>query len=369
MLTQMGEAYSTMAQSNGWSEEAPLPYTAEGVLAAPVNGLLYVGGGNNEGPLSSFYVYNPISNQWSELASMPGPRCNPPGAGVISNKLYFVGGWTTVPPLPNSQLWVYDPVANSWDTSRASMPVLSAQGAGGVITNKYYVTTPYDGYSGAVNFLHVYDPSLNTWTQLASSPIAHIDPGYGVIGGKFYVVGGANNSGVIVSQLDVYDPVANSWTTHSAMPTARQAPASAVVNGKLYVIGGYNGTNLLNITEVYDPNSDSWTTGVPMITSRDETTGASLNGVIYAIGGVNSGQDIANNEAFNPAPTLTIQMYPGITINADVGSINEIQYVNNLNNTNWSTLTNLVLPSDPYVFIDFTAIGQPQRFYRDVLLP
>jgi hypothetical protein len=68
-----------------------------------------------------------------------------------------------------------------------------------------------------------------------------------------------------------------------------------------------------------------------------------------------------------PPPVLVINMYAGLTIFAPVGSTNQIQYVNNLNSTNWTTLTNLVLPTNPYVFVDYSSAGQPQRFYRDVL--
>jgi N-acetylneuraminic acid mutarotase len=233
-----GAVSSANAQlTGGWTEQAPMPGAANTAVSASINGVVYVAGGYNSGQLSTLYSYNPTSNAWSTLAPMPGPRYQMDGLGVISNKLYAVGGWTTSPALPNNNLWVYDPVANTWDTSKASLPTLSADGAVGVISNKLYVTTPDNGNSGYYNFLDVYDPSANSWTALVSSPVPHAGPGSGVIGNKFYVAGGFNGSAVS-GQLDVYDPVANTWTTKSPMPTARQNPASVVVNGKLYVIGG-----------------------------------------------------------------------------------------------------------------------------------
>jgi hypothetical protein len=70
--------------------------------------------------------------------------------------------------------------------------------------------------------------------------------------------------------------------------------------------------------------------------------------------------------ALQDAPLLSINMYAGLTIYAPVGSTNEIQYVTTPSNTKWTTLTNLVVPTNPYIFIDYTSAGQPQRFYRDV---
>ncbi len=65
-------------------------------------------------------------------------------------------------------------------------------------------------------------------------------------------------------------------------------------------------------------------------------------------------------------PLLSVNMYAGLTVFAPVASTNQIQYVNMVNNTNWITLTNLVLPAAPYTIIDYGSAGQPQRFYRDV---
>jgi N-acetylneuraminic acid mutarotase len=287
-----------MAQTGKWSEDAPSPVAANSSVAASVNGIVYVAGGNNGNPLSGFYAYNPSSNTWSTLAALPGPRYQMSGFGVISNKIYAVGGWTYSPPLPNNNLWVYDPVLNAWDTSKAGLPRLSGDGAFGVISNKLYVTTPDDGYNGNYNFLDVYDPAGNNWTTLASSPIPHVAPGFGVIGNKLYVAGG-NNGSVVSGQLDVYDPVANSWTTKSPMPMPAENTASAVLNGKLYVIGGYDGTNALNFTQVYDPTSDTWSKEAPMITARYGVCAATVNDAIYAVGGVNA-SNLANTEAFTP---------------------------------------------------------------------
>src|SRR5258705_10549198 len=65
--------------------------------------------------------------------------------------------------------------------------------------------------------------------------------------------------------------------------------------------------------------------------------------------------------------TVVKQNYPGLTITGTVGNTYPIEYVDVLVNgsNNWITLSNLVLPSSPYLFIDTSAPNLPHRFYRD----
>ena len=66
---------------------------------------------------------------------------------------------------------------------------------------------------------------------------------------------------------------------------------------------------------------------------------------------------------------LNLNMFAGLTIVGQVGGTYQIDYRINMNNTNWFNLTNVVLPSSPYLFIDTASPQFPQRFYRAVLLP
>lgn len=67
---------------------------------------------------------------------------------------------------------------------------------------------------------------------------------------------------------------------------------------------------------------------------------------------------------------LNVQMIggqPGLTITGAVGMVCEIQYASELAPTNtWLSLTNLTLPSNPYLWFDLTSAGVAQRFYRAV---
>lgn len=66
---------------------------------------------------------------------------------------------------------------------------------------------------------------------------------------------------------------------------------------------------------------------------------------------------------------LDIAMYAGITLRGTVGFTYEIQFTPALGPTNWTALTNIVLPSSPYLFIDLGSAQEPHRYYRSRLIP
>jgi formylglycine-generating enzyme required for sulfatase activity len=70
------------------------------------------------------------------------------------------------------------------------------------------------------------------------------------------------------------------------------------------------------------------------------------------------------------APLITdIALVPRLTIQSDVGVTNQIQYTNNLSQSNWAVLTNLAVTQSPYYFVDVTAPSAAKRFYRVVPFP
>ena len=64
--------------------------------------------------------------------------------------------------------------------------------------------------------------------------------------------------------------------------------------------------------------------------------------------------------------TLSAQMYAGITIVGTVGRAYRIEFANDAGGNNWTALTNLTLPSSPYLFIDLQSAGASKRFYQAV---
>ena len=83
-----------------------------------------------------------------------------------------------------------------------------------------------------------------------------------------------------------------------------------------------------------------------------------------------SGLGVPEYLAFAPNSTLSvsIKMFAGIILNnGQIGSNYLIQATSNLSTSNWTTLTNVTLPTNPYIYIDYSSPTNPQQFYRAVL--
>lgn len=66
-------------------------------------------------------------------------------------------------------------------------------------------------------------------------------------------------------------------------------------------------------------------------------------------------------------PMLALSLVPAVSLKGDVGSTYRLDYVNAPGPTGaWNTLTTITLASNPQLDVDFSAIVQPQRFYRMV---
>jgi len=87
---------------------------------------------------------------------------------------------------------------------------------------------------------------------------------------------------------------------------------------------------------------------------------------VYSVVACNKSGCTASSAAIltvNPAG-VSLCMYAGLTIDGVVGRTYRIQYVPDLNQTNWITLTDLTLSTSPQVWTDMNSCGQPKRFYR-----
>jgi formylglycine-generating enzyme required for sulfatase activity len=75
---------------------------------------------------------------------------------------------------------------------------------------------------------------------------------------------------------------------------------------------------------------------------------------------------LISGTAVQAQSTVVQHGYPGLLISGTVGGNYPIQYVNTLSASNaWTTITNIVLPASPFLFIDASAPDVPTRFYRE----
>lgn len=168
-----------------------------------------------------------------------------------------------------------------------------------VVANNIYVLG-----GGAFKRNYKYDPTSNTWTQIADAPFGTDEGGAAVINGKIYIIGEP-----FENRIQIYDPNTGGWSIGSKIPNPRRGAVVTTVNGKLYVVGGGDASLRPSaIVEEYDPSTDTWVRKADMPTPRSFAAGATVNNQIYVIGGLGDGTYLSKNEAYDPVTnTWTIK--------------------------------------------------------------
>jgi len=250
-----GETYQYDPTVNLWTRKADMPTPRWGPIAVEFGEKVYVFGGARNGyeGVDKNEVYDPTNDTWQTKTNIP--------ADLAQQGLMGVRYGTKIHLFYSNKHYEYDPATDSY-FSRSVMPTPRTWGTCGVVSNKIYVIGGYS-YSdpvGATDVNEVYDPATDTWTAKAPLPVKK----YGVtrenpvIDGRIYVTHGLNG-GFHVDNY-VYDPVSDSWQQKASAVHPRDGVGCCVLNGRLHVLGGradYAGPYGLTYHEVYDPNTDN----------------------------------------------------------------------------------------------------------------
>jgi N-acetylneuraminic acid mutarotase len=155
--------------TNKWEHRKPMSVPRNHIFAGAVNGKIYVIGGRT----GSAYImtatntnvveeYDPTSDTWSgPLQRMPTARS---GGGYASDgrRIYCAGGEVTTTQLTGAfrAVEAFDPATNSWSTL-PSMPIPRHGVAGAVIGNEFHLVSGMMQTAGALTFT---DPQISTYT-------------------------------------------------------------------------------------------------------------------------------------------------------------------------------------------------------------
>ena len=198
---------------------------------------------------------------------MATKRCEH-GAAALGGKLYVIGGLSNGEDTPLSEAEVFDPKTDGWQPL-PSMPTARWCLAAVAVARKVYAIGGFDDAYEFCDAVEAYDPLSGAWTQVASLPVPLYRHTAAAVNGKIYVLGGIiyddEGEEVVTGRVVMYDPVADSWQQMAAMPTARDLHVAAVMDGKIYVSGGFTsgGTPAActpDAFEAYDPVTNIWTT-------------------------------------------------------------------------------------------------------------
>lgn len=273
-----------------------------------LDGKVYVAGGlpnPNTSISAHFDAYDPVSDAWTQLATLPEPRHHMT-LTAVNGLLYGVGGFSGGFPNWRAQptMVVYDPSSNTWATS-VDLPAARAEGVAAAVDGELYMIGGRVRATGDAQHFNdhidttrneAFDPATGQWSKRADAPTARNSAASAVIDGKIFVVGGRqfsrNPDGstpqVNVPNLEAYDPATDRWETRSPMPAARGGLAATAANGKLYVFGGEQWVPdraVFADSWVYDPEADTWDILPPLPTPRHGLGAAAVGNRIFVFGG------------------------------------------------------------------------------------
>ncbi|PHS18465.1 MAG: hypothetical protein COA78_02240 [Blastopirellula sp.] len=261
-----------------------LPLTLTSFGGAMLGDDIYVYGGHVGGAHSystaeqsdQFLRLNAKTNAWEELPV--GPKLQ--GLALISDgsKIYRIGGFTAKNAEGDEHdLWSqatvkqYDPATNKW-TDLPSMPEPRSSFDAAILDNTIYVLGGWSMAGEADNVWHKtgwkLDLSAETleWMSLSEIPFQRRALAVAAYQGKIYVIGGMQADGEPTTQVDVYDPSTKKWSSGPSLVGEKGMVgfgASAIAaDGRLYV-STINGT-LQQLSE----DGKSWKTVSKLANAR-----------------------------------------------------------------------------------------------------
>ena len=264
-----------------------MPRSRQDFAVAMSGGLVYViggellGTGTFPGPASDFVdIYNPATDSWSAGVPLLTPR-KKLVAATVNGVIYVIGG---EPPLglDSTTVQAFDPAAPvpAW-TTMASMPTGRREAAASALNGQVCV---FGGLSGpnTLSSVECLNPVANSWSPEPPMPTARSLLGSDVLGGFAYAVGGHAPLGIPaeVDTVERFNISNRTWSSAASVPTRRESAAVVAAAGLLFAIGGRNAA-VLDSVEAYDPAVGTWRnkTSMPMPLTR--LGAVAIGGSIY----------------------------------------------------------------------------------------
>ncbi len=262
-------------------------------VAFTVGNYGYVGTGidTNEVVLRDFWRYDQATDSWSQVASLPGTASERRDAVAFTIGDYgYVGTGINKPGSQDPgatrlrDLWRYDPTSNTW-SQMADYPG-NFQGVyfatGFAIGTNGYVACGKIGPNNYLSTMWRYNSSVNTWQQVANFPGGdRYQLSSFVIEDKAYVGLGTDHD-IYRKDIWEYKESTGQWSQRADLPGGERSTAATFTIGQRgYVCMGTNGGYLDDLWE-FNPITNTWMVRADYGGSpRKGAVGFSLNGLGY----------------------------------------------------------------------------------------
>jgi DNA-binding CsgD family transcriptional regulator len=293
-----------------WQTRALLPTARRGLaLATLENQLFAIGGETSQGITGALEVYDVDTNSWAVLRSKPTPVTDVVAA-VINGLIYIPGG--RIGPAASqitAQLEIYDPAVDQWRTGASLSYPISAY-ALQAFEGRLYLFGGWDGHTD-LSTVYIYDPVLDSWQERTPMPTARSFSGAAAAGGKIYVIGGMVGE-TPLNANEIYTPARDSvggaspWETGFPLPDARQGLQVTTIADTVYVLGGA-GQSVSRFGLIYFPPTNNWQS----LEASPQPLGAyfglsSIGPQLYIIGGEVDAELSDQNLAYQALITFSI---------------------------------------------------------------
>ena len=286
-----------IAGDTAWQAQSAMSL-ARGRLAAAMldKQIIAIGGETTTGVTGLVEILDTATQKWRTGQNKPTPVANV-SAVVISGTVIVPGGYTSA-GVPTAIVEAYDPISDTW-TTLPSMPAPRFAYAIAAYQNRMYVMGGWDGQR-YVDTMLIYDATTRRWTTGTPLPLARGFSAAAVLDRAIYVVGGYTD-GREFDNCDRYLPADNRWETCAPLLVTRGGLGLISMAGRLYAIGG-GWTGYLSFNEWYDPNQNQWTVlPTPFVGQWRGLGLAAIGNDLYVLGGW-TGQYQTVVEKYNPFP-------------------------------------------------------------------
>lgn len=309
-----------------WSQIGNMPFGGVTRHALVSNGphMYIIGGQTNINGIpelsNKLLGYDAPSNQWFELADVPGSSVSNTTAVRLGQRIYVPGGFNG----NTSDYWnvhlVYDIPTDFWDRITPIPDTLLPNGemfawsaaAAGPDETSYYTTGGITSFPAldvdavVISNTYRYTPSTDLWEAfqpLTTPRYAHTaawittaNRGLCVAGG---LSSGVDDEGqpitVLLTTGECYNPAAGGgWQPTGELNFPRYGAGSSVgPDGNWYIFGGLDAQGGVPETEVYNPLTNTWNVlggefslgGSPQNPARGWPRGAFWGDTLYVFGG------------------------------------------------------------------------------------
>ena len=227
--------------NNTWYNGTSMPSTNERGLGAmaEANGYLYYAGGvrspSGNDATNKTFRYDPINNQWTQMADMNHPRAS---FELINfhGQLYAMGGFhgtQTWNRLALDYVERYDPATDTW-TNLSKLPVAMFGWSGTVLNDEIVLVGGYNG--GAKKTVYHWNPVEDTWSQGNDiGSIGHLDIAVEEINGSIIWASGDMSTYPYSSWSQLFSADTehqNATDSHSAWVTSPTIDLRPNLNGR-----------------------------------------------------------------------------------------------------------------------------------------